>query len=245
MNLLLVEPGEVAPDGTLRLADRRADHLRRIIGASVGDSIRAGIVGGRLGTAEVIADDGAAFDLRLSLTAPASVPLPIELVLAVPRPKVLTRVIETAAAFGVERISLTNAWRVDKSYLASPRLAPDALAYALRFGAEQGATTHVPPLVIHDRLMGLLDARWPAGTGRPATRLIAHPGAPAIESVPLTWPLAIAIGPEGGWIERELETFVARGFTPVSLGAPILRVEAALAALLGQLLILERRDRTH
>ena len=51
----------------------------------------------------------------------------------------------------------------------------------------------------------------------------------------------LAIGPEGGWIERELETFVERGFKPVSLGAPILRVEAAVAAALGQLLLLQRQ----
>jgi RsmE family RNA methyltransferase len=50
----------------------------------------------------------------------------------------------------------------------------------------------------------------------------------------------LAIGPEGGWIEREVETFIARGFTPVSIGAPILRVEAAVASALGQLLLLQR-----
>ena len=241
MNLLLVEPGELGPDATVALADRRAEHLRRIIGVTVGQTVRAGIVGGGVGTAEVTADDGTTMSLRLVLTAPASVPLPIELVLAVPRPKVLTRVIETAAAFGVMRIDLTNAWRVDKSYLASPRLADAAVAYALRFGAEQGATTHIPPLAIHDRFMGLLDARWPAASaGTPATRLLAHPGAPPIEQATLTWPLAIAIGPEGGWIQREIDTFVERGFTPVSIGGPILRVEAALSATLGQLLVLQR-----
>lgn len=241
MNLLLVEPGEVGDDATVALADRRAEHLRRIIGVTVGQSVRAGIVGGGLGTAEVLSDDGATITLRLALTAPPSLPLPIELVLAVPRPKVLTRVIETAAAFGVARIDLTNAWRVDKSYLASPRLADAATAYALRFGAEQGATTHVPPLAIHDRFMGLLDTRWPSATaGAPATRLLAHPGAPPIEQATLTWPLTIAIGPEGGWIQREIDTFVERGFTPVSIGGPILRVEAALSATLGQLLVLQR-----
>ncbi|MBA3452677.1 MAG: 16S rRNA (uracil(1498)-N(3))-methyltransferase [Deltaproteobacteria bacterium] len=242
MNLLLVEPGEVADDATVALADRRAEHLRRIVGVTIGQTIRAGIVGGKLGTAEVSSDDGTTMILRLSLTAPASLPLPIELVLAMPRPKVLTRVIETAAAFGVARIDLTNAWRVDKSYLASPRLAHAALAYALRFGAEQGATTHVPPLAIHDRFMGLVDSRWPSATGgTPATRLLAHPGAPPIEQAALTWPLAVAIGPEGGWIQREIDTFVERGFTAVSIGAPILRVEAALSATLGQLLLLQRR----
>ena len=239
MNLLLVDPAELASDGTCVVRDRRALHLRNVLGAGVGSSMRAGMVGGGTGSAELLADDGTAITLRLAITEPPPVPLPIELVLAIPRPKVLTRVVETAAAFGVARIELTNAWRVDKSYLRSPRLDPDALALAARLGAEQGATTHVPAIAIHRRLMALLDARWP---GPPAVRLVAHPGAPPIETA-LTGaaaPLALAIGPEGGWIAREVETFVARGFSPVSLGAPILRVETAVAAALGQLLVLRR-----
>ena len=239
MNLLLVEPAEVTADGTIVLDDRRAEHLRRIVGVAVGDPVKTGIVGGRLGTATVLADVDGRMTLSLALTAPASEPMPVSLLLAVPRPKVLTRVIETAAAFGVTRIDFTNAWRVDKAYLASPRLAAEATAYAARYGAEQGATTHQPPVALHDRLMGLLDARWPAAA-TPGTRLVAHPAAPPIEAAQLTWPLTLAIGPEGGWIQREVDTFAERGFQLVSLGRPILRVESAIAAALGQLLLLHR-----
>jgi 16S rRNA (uracil1498-N3)-methyltransferase len=314
VNLLLVDPAELAGDATCTLRDRRALHLRTVLGASVGAQVRAGVIGGGIGTALVLADDGAAITLQLAITDPAPAPLPIELVLAIPRPKVLTRVIEAAAAFGVARIELTNAWRVDKSYLHSPRLASDALALAARLGAEQGATTHLPAITIHRRLMALLDARWPGprvseaatddalpapappaaptspvppplldahapgppqveatppapfvahapgpaqveatppapldahAPSPPQVKLIAHPGAPPIETVladPAA-PLVLAIGPEGGWIAREVDTFVARGFAPVSLGAPILRVEAAVAAALGQLLLLERLRR--
>jgi RsmE family RNA methyltransferase len=259
VNLLLVEPAELGTDATCTLGDRRAVHLRRVLGAVVGSRIRAGVVGGGLGTAEVVSDDGTAITLRLVVSEPAPQPLPIELVLAIPRPKVLTRVVEIAAAFGVARIDLTNAWRVDKSYLDSPRLAPDTLAHAARLGAEQGATTRLPVIAVHRRLMGLLDERSeardddrdPPGTikrwpGPPAGKLIAHPGAPPIETAMAgpPAPIVLAIGPEGGWITREIETFVARGFSPVSLGEPILRVEAAVAAALGQLLVL-RRLATH
>jgi 16S rRNA (uracil1498-N3)-methyltransferase len=239
VNLLLVDPSELADDGTCTIRDRRALHLRTVLGAQIGSRVRAGVVGGGIGSAELLDDDGTAIALRLAVTDPAPAPLPIDLVLAIPRPKVLTRVVEAAAAFGVARIDLTNAWRVDKSYLRSPRLAPDALALAARLGAEQGATTHVPPLAVHHRLMALLDARW---TGPPAVKLVAHPAAPAIETAVTGLPasLVLAIGPEGGWIAREVETFVARGFSPVSLGAAILRVETAVAAALAQLVLLRR-----
>lgn len=238
MNLLLVDPAEIV-DGrvALRDSDRRVHHLRSVLGVDVGSRIKAGIVGGAVGSAEVVTN-GDGIVLALDATSAPRAILPISLVLAVPRPKVLTRVIESAASFGVERIDLTNAWRVDKSYLHSPRVDPEALALAARFGAEQGATTHVPPIDVHLRLMPLLDARWPA-PGEDV-RLLAHPGAPPIETVYRGGPAVLAIGPEGGWIEREVDTFVARGFKPVSLGAAILRVESAVAAALGQLDLLAR-----
>lgn len=215
--------------------------MRSVLGIEVGSTVRAGIVGGAVGSAEVLAvEPGGSVRLRFAATAARSVPMPVDLVLAIPRPKVVTRTIEIAASFAVERIALTNAWRVDKSYLGSPRLDAGALALAARFGAEQGATTHVPDIAVHERLMALLDTQFPAPDPS-ALRLLAHPGAPPIESVvTAAVPCTLAIGPEGGWIERELDTFVARGFQLVSLGGPILRVEAAVASALGQLALLHR-----
>jgi RsmE family RNA methyltransferase len=238
MNLLLVEPGELGPDDTCTIDDDRAIHLRSVLRARIGHSVRAGILGGAIGEAEIIADDGARFTLRFrAMRAPAP-PLPIDLVLAVPRPKVLTRVIEACATFAVSRIFLTNAWRVDKSYLHSARIAPTALDRAARLGAAQGATTWLPALCVYTRLMPLLDAHFTTPAG---VRLIAHPGAPPIEQVVATnAPVTIAIGPEGGWTDRELDTFVERGFAPVALGSTILRVESAVAAALGQLALLHR-----
>ncbi len=236
MNLLLVEHAELAADGTCALADRRAEHLRRVLGVVPGQIVRAGVLGGGLGTAEILADDGHALTIRMAASGAAPPQLAVELVLAVPRPKVLTRVIETAAAFGIRRIDLTNSWRVDKSYLRSPRIEAGSLAHAARLGAEQGGTTHVPQIRVHERLMALLDQPF-----APATKLVAHPGASPIEAVAATpLPCVLAIGPEGGWIERELATLVDRGFVACSLGTPILRVEAAVSAALGQLLLLAR-----
>jgi RsmE family RNA methyltransferase len=244
VNLLLVEAGEVVAsgreEGVVTVGGRRGLHLRGVLGATIGSRVRAGIVGGGIGTAEVIADDGVQFALRLAITEPAPAPMPVELVLAVPRPKVLTRTIEMIASFAVERVALTNAWRVDKSYLSSPRLEPEALAEATRIGAEQGVTTHLPAITLHRRLMELLDTRWPASQRDDTLRMIAHPTGTPIERAVRSGPITLAIGPEGGWIQRELDTFVERGFELVSLGAPILRVETAVAAALGQLTLLQR-----
>ena len=45
-------------------------------------------------------------------------------------------------------------------------------------------------------------------------------------------PLALALGPEGGWTSDELRSFAESGWTAASLGSTILRAEtAAIAAV--------------
>jgi 16S rRNA (uracil1498-N3)-methyltransferase len=252
VNLLLLEPDELAAgtnaapvDIELAPEDRRAQHLRGVLRARPGQIVRAGAIRGATGRAEVLAADEDGVRLRVSLDGPRSLRPPVDLVLAMPRPKVLPRVLEIAASFGVGRIDLVNAWRVDRSYLASPRLDRDALGAALRRGCEQGATTWVPDIDLHPLLMRFLDqapARWPAGSNR----VIAHPraGSPIESAVRprAESPTVVAIGPEGGWIDRELDSFAALGFAAVSLGPAVLRVEAAVAAVLAQIQLLRRLD---
>jgi 16S rRNA (uracil1498-N3)-methyltransferase len=64
------------------------------------------------------------------------------------------------------------------------------------------------------------------------TRLVLDPDGPPLLASPLSAPVTIATGPEGGLESDELEKLVGAGFAPVSLGGHILRFEtAALAAL--------------
>jgi 16S rRNA (uracil1498-N3)-methyltransferase len=242
VNLLLLGEGELV-DGEATLTDRRAEHVRAVLRAAAGATLRAGIIGGPIGDATVLAVDERHVRVRFAPRGAAPPPLAIDLVLAVPRPKVLSRVLQTVAAIGVSRVDLVNAWRVDKSYLGSARLERARIDDDLRLGAEQGETTHLPEVAIHPRLMAFLDERYPAAASD--RRVVAHArGGVDLEialppSAP-SGPIALAIGPEGGWIEREVETFAARGFTVVRLGAPILRVEAAVTAALAQIALLER-----
>ena len=52
---------------------------------------------------------------------------------------------------------------------------------------------------------------------------------------PLERSVTLAIGPEGGFNDFEVEKLAAAGLEPVHLGGRILRVDAAVSALLGRL----------
>jgi RsmE family RNA methyltransferase len=242
VNLFLLEPAEVGVGGEAVIAgaDRRALHAREVLRAAVGQRLRAGVVRGATGQAEILAVEPD-LRLRLLLDGPASPRPPVDLIAAVPRPKALSRLLQSAAALGVGRIDLINAWRVDRSYFDSPRLSPGALAADVRLGCEQGATTWVPDVALHRLLMPFLAAPpW-----RPdAVLLVAHPRGESLieEVVPPghTGAVTLAVGPEGGWIDRELTSLAGLGFRPVRLGAAVLRADAAVAALIAQIDLLRR-----
>ena len=250
MNLLLLDPDELSSDGRARLSGRRARHLVDVLGAVPGATVRAGMLGRAAGEATVveIAGEGAAVEVELDCgglpeaPAPALPPPPVRLTLALPRPKALGRILRSAATLGLARLDLTNAWRVEKSYFSSPALEPASIRRELLLGAEQGATTQLPDVTVHRFLMGFFDSLAEPAPGE--HRLLAHPReAVALErAVPpgIRAPVHLALGPEGGWTERELATFPRYGFSPVTLGPWVLTSGEAVVAALAQLALLGR-----
>lgn len=240
MNLLLLEADELRGD-TVRLTDeRRTRHLRKVLKVEVGRELKVGVLGGGRGIGTVTAIDPEGIELRVELTAQVAVTPRVDLVLALPRPAVLHRVLQNAAAMGIGRLDMVNAWRVEKSFFQSPALSAENLHRHLLLGAEQGAETSLPTVEIHHRLVPFLRREAPKGVAR----IVAHPAeARTIES---WWRdtrparSQLAVGPEGGWIDRELATFAEAGFAAASLGPWILRVESAMTAAVAQLGLLRR-----
>jgi 16S rRNA (uracil1498-N3)-methyltransferase len=260
MNRLLLGREQIVPVSstvaTALVVGRQAKHLRSVIKAAVGSTLRAGIIGGASGTVAImeVVDDDYRVQFTVdsntgadsSLNSIALAPWNVHLVLAMPRPKVLSRVLQAAASFGLSSITLTNAWRVDKSYLGSARLLSGEIEESLQLGAEQGGFCYVPRVVVHDRFVEMIEAQAAMQEVLPASlRLIAHPlAAHGMEhwqsTVQSDTHVRIAIGPEGGWIDREVDTFMSHGFVSVHLVQGILRVEPAVSAMLGQLSMLQR-----
>jgi len=240
VNLLLFEEDEIDSRGRVRLRERRADHLRHVLRVRPNTTLRIGVVRGPTGTATVTRVADESVDLEVRLTGEPPPPPDIELILAVPRPKALPRVVQHAAALGTRRIDLVNAWRVEKAYFDSPRLDPDALRYQAWLGCEQGAITWVPEINVHRRLLPFLSQVLGPRLrdAAPPRRLLAHPEAvrfvEEVSTDSFSSVTVVAIGPEGGWIGEELESLVELGFVSVRLGRGLLRTEAAVTSLLAQ-----------
>jgi RsmE family RNA methyltransferase len=235
VNLLLLELDEIGPDGTARLTGRRARHVHAVLGAAAGERIRAGVVGGRMGEAAVLAVSADEVVLAPRLDVEPPPPAPVALLLALPRPKILRRVLQAAASMGVKRIVLVGSWRVEKSYFGSPLLEPERMREELLLGLEQGRDTVLPDVQVRRLFKPFVEDELDALLPAPA-RLLAHPidSRPLEASAPAAGEATLAIGPEGGFTAYEAGLLQARGFRAFSLGERILRVDAAVPYAMGQ-----------
>ncbi|WXL26277.1 16S rRNA (uracil(1498)-N(3))-methyltransferase [Ectopseudomonas mendocina] len=234
MNLLLLEEADfVAPDRA-RLSGRRLKHMLEVHRAESGDSLRVGKLGGLMGQGQLLHLGSEYAELSVTLDQPPPAKLPITLLLALPRPKMLRRVLQTVSSMGVPRLVLLNSYRVEKSFWQTPFLEPDAIREQLVLGLEQSRDTVLPEVIIEKRFKPFVEDRLPelaSGT----LGLIGHPGDYPACPRAVNEPVTLAIGPEGGWIPYEVDLLSNAGLKPVQLGERILRVETAVTALLARL----------
>lgn len=236
MNLLLLRPEELDSTGEALLTGRRHEHAREVLRVNAGETLRVGVRGGRVGAGEVLSHDAAGLRLRVTLDAEPPPRAGIDLVLAIPRPKALKRVIPAVASLGVDRLMLVNAARVEKSYFDSKVLDPAFLDGLIDLGLEQARDTIPPRVEVRERFKPFVEDELGAWAGREALRLVPHPTATRrLEPAPRERRLVVAIGPDGGWIPYEVDALARQGFEPVSLGPRILRVEVAVPTLIGAL----------
>jgi RsmE family RNA methyltransferase len=234
VNLLLLEDGDfIAADRAL-LSGRRLKHLHEVHRAEVGDRLRVGRLDGLMGTGQLLRLDADAAELSITLDQSAPGKLPLTLLLALPRPKMLRRVLQTISALGVPRLVLLNSYRVEKSFWQTPFLEPAAIREQLILGLEQARDTVLPEIIIEKRFKPFVEDRLPA-LAAGSLGLIGHPGAYPACPRAVDRAVTLAIGPEGGWIPYEVEKLQEAGLQPVQLGERILRVETAVTALLARL----------
>ncbi len=235
MNLLLLHPDDHLEGDRWSITDRRAGHVRNVLGLSAGARLRAGLVNEGVGEAVLLDDDGQRMTLSFRPSQAPPAPLPVTLILALPRPKMLKRILIDAASLGIKRIILLNSWKVEKSYWHTPELHAGLLREKLILGLEQSADTQLPELLLRDRFKPFVEDELPALIAG-SRALLAHPGNYPDMPVALSEPVTLAIGPEGGWTDYETGLLCSSGFQCHRFGQRILRVETALPALVGRLI---------
>lgn len=234
--MILVSGNVDQKQGEIKLTERQHRHVLKVLRPHLGDQLRVGQINTGIALAEVyeVSSEQVKIKLVENWTPIISAYQP-RLILALPRPKSFRRMLRQAVVLGYKDIHFCHSYRVEKSYWQSPLLKTPSVQEDIVWGLEQAGDVCWPQVYFHRKFKPFFEdeaAQWAASS---KVAVCAHPGAPTSALKCANDIEAIAIGPEGGWIEYELELMKRLGFQLQSFTARTLSCEAALPFITGRL----------
>ncbi len=222
------EPG--AQHVTLELEESR--HIRKVLRKKAGETID--LTDGRGHRITGLVSDSPGREVSIKIEDIEKVPFPIEnrieVAVSVIRPNRMDWAVEKLVELGVEKIS-PLVW----SRTVYEKIKTDHLSRIAVSAMKQSNQYHLPEI-------GPLQkgSEWLLSVGQQSgLKLIAHPGTEFITSLTRfsgeTGNIVAAIGPEGGFDEKELKMATDCNFHQVSLSHTILRTETAAVTAVSQL----------
>jgi RsmE family RNA methyltransferase len=228
MNLMLFDK----PFESTRIesTDPRAQHLIKVLRVRVGSKVYIGFVNRLRASAEVslIESDGA-ISLIVSSTEAAPIPLPVRLLLGLPRPHTAKRILFEAASMGVEDLHFFEAEYSEPSYAKSSLWTTNEWKERIRLGAEQSFGTHIPEVGMHSDLQSAISSLQGQGVH------VALDNYEAEENLGKSikqgsQSAVLALGPERGWSKVERDIFRKNSWKLAHIGPQVLRLETACTA---------------
>ncbi|MFY7960863.1 MAG: 16S rRNA (uracil(1498)-N(3))-methyltransferase [Elsteraceae bacterium] len=229
-------PAALHHGAQVALDDARAHYLRHVMRLSDGASLSVfnGTDGEWRASLQTIGKRGAALLVQSNLRPPKPEPGPWLLFAPVKR-AATDLILVKAVELGVERIQPIQTRRTNAERINHDRLTAQAIE-----AAEQCERLTLPTIAEIAPFESLL-ASWPAErrlfiadeSGARSNEATIPSLAQAVAGEARGRPWALAIGPEGGWAQGELDAFRDSAFvTAIAMGPRVLRAEtAALAGL--------------
>lgn len=249
MNSLLLYPEEISNNQTAHLTGARASEVFSKHALSAGIEIKVGVYRSEVRSGFVVSasPDEVVIELRRKFAPPARENL--ELIIALPRPQTLKKILQLSATCGIAAVHLVPAEKVPRSYFQSKLLRDESILKEIALGLQQAGDCF-PPLInisnFSSNNAANIFENLKAAQYQNALKLFADTiredggraqSAPSFESAGQK--VVLAIGPEGGWTENERRRFIYElNFQPYSLGDRQLRTEVALSMILGQVKLL-------
>lgn len=233
MNIVLLDPRQTeSPIWTIS-AKRQLEHLRTHVNVQVGDTLKVGIREGKRYLTEVLSVTEQQIQLQSIHEETVPEKLPVTLIVAMPRPKVLRRLVMDSVTLGVEKIILLHSYRVDKSYWQTPFL--QQLNQYIDLGLEQAGDTIAPKIEVYKRFKPFVEDILPTLIRADCPAYVAHPYVEMKMPAGIQQGCTMIIGPEGGFIPYEIDLLIKNGCQAVSLGNRIIRTETVIPYVLGRL----------
>lgn len=238
MNIIILLEKDFVEKEKYEISDDRFIHIKKILKSEAGDVVEIGLLNSSIGTAKILEINETKVLLEIiSFTEKVSSSPKVDIICALPRPQTLKKVLNSCATMGVSNLYLIRSEKVEKSYFHSPLLNEENYTKYLIEGLSQGKRTDLPKVSIHNKFKVFFENDFEEICNN-SNCLLAHPDAENyLNKIELdnSKNILLAIGPEGGWNDFEINLMEEKGFVKYKLSENILRVENAVTAALSQI----------
>ena len=233
MNIVLLDARQTQSEIWTISSKRQVEHLKTHVDVQLGDTLKVGIREGKRYLTEIVSISEQSIQIKPIQEEAVPAKLPVTLIVAMPRPKVLRRLIMDAVTLGVDKFILIHSYRVDKSYWQTPFL--QQLDQYITLGLEQAGDTIAPQVEIYKRFKPFVEDILPSLIDTSHLAYVAHPYVAEKMPCAIDHACTVIIGPEGGFIPYEIDLLIKNGCQAVSLGNRIIRTETVIPYVLGRL----------
>lgn len=233
MNLLLLSEEDRIEDNLFRVSGERFVHLKKVLRRLVGEKVYCGLLNGKMGFLNILKIEKDFAVLKGFFTDASPEALSVRVLIAMQRPKMLKRIFRDMTMLGVKDITVFNSAKVEKDFWKTDFLEEKNYRKYLLSGLSQCKDTIVPKVKFRKRFKPFLEDELSL-LSKDSLCLICHPGGGSSFSSLVKRNLTLAIGPEGGFTDFEINKFLDCGFKPAHIGRRVLRTEVAVISLLAQ-----------
>lgn len=219
--------------------DSRARHILSVLKIKEGGVFYIGFVNGPRALAKLVSrNNEGAIKLVVVDIEPAPKCLPIDLLIAVPRPHTAKRILYEAASIGVRSLNFFTAQKTEPSYLKSRLWEQGHFKERLHLGAEQSFATHIPEVLLFKQLDSAIEhfsgrddliALDNYGAKKSLGQVMQKESKTTSNQKDLRQ-CALAFGPEGGFTDYERAQLQDKHWFLAHLGPRVLRLETAVLA---------------
>lgn len=223
------------------LVDQRvSNHLTQVLKVKEGQNLKVGCRDVGVSSAKVtrIFKDQVSLKLNQLWSPQLLSPRP-KLILGLPRPKSFRRMLRQSVVLGFKEIHFSHSFRVEKSYWQTPYLKSEKVEEEIILGLEQAEDVHWPKIYFHKRFKIFFEDQVSLWINKNSVAICAHPEGESFDTTETKSVNTLALGPEGGWIQYELDLMNEIGLQRTSFSKRTLTSEAALPFISGRLQIMD------
>ncbi|KJP88131.1 hypothetical protein AK88_02248 [Plasmodium fragile] len=252
MNLILISLKSIrkneAGEFFFQTDERQTSHLRNILKVQLNQVVKVGVINRGKGEGVITEDNNKHYTIKLltpiHLQKSQDKYIPIDVVICIPRPKVLSKFLQQLSSVGVQKIIIVFSEFANKSYESSKILKNEEIKNALQLGLEQAMCTQFPHIFIHYSFSSFV-MNIDRYSDENTIKLCAHTEVRGSDSCvereilcTERGKILLMVGCERGFSDLEIYLIRKLQFRFFNLTERILKCETALLVIIGQLLLL-------